>query len=226
LDYALNTLDRTIFYSVPFKVPALNGVTGGGALHWCGEISCLNRHGATTFPQCEPVSVSLGKGEYSTDGTLVRQSAPLTFDEVTPALPDSIYGYMSGSSDTFGIHQFGRRSSTTAMLLVIRPSSPVTSDIWRPVWSFIPMSVSFYDITVPTERGMDEPEHKKRRRRNTNKSSLFVKYKYVSCVLSVRSRPHVKRFVVEQFALASTTSTVVARVADDPTSTSQVTLPL
>jgi hypothetical protein len=26
MDYALNTLDRTIFYSVPFKVPALMGL--------------------------------------------------------------------------------------------------------------------------------------------------------------------------------------------------------
>jgi hypothetical protein len=38
----------------------------------------------------------VGKRRYSvTDGTLVRQSAPLTFDEVTPKLPDSIYGYIS-----------------------------------------------------------------------------------------------------------------------------------
>jgi hypothetical protein len=47
------------------------------------------------------------------------------------------------------------------MLLVIRPSSPVTSDIWRPVSLLYPdVRRSFYDITVPTERGIDEPERK------------------------------------------------------------------
>jgi hypothetical protein len=81
-------MDRTIFYSVPFKVPALYRVTGGGAYtlvrrdivfkpSWSNDLSTVR----TGF------GVVGGKGEYSlTDGTLVRQSAPLTFDEVTQKL--------------------------------------------------------------------------------------------------------------------------------------------
>jgi hypothetical protein len=44
----------------------------------------------------------VGKGEYSvTDGTLVS-IRPVNFRRSnTKTLPDSIYGYMSGASDTF-----------------------------------------------------------------------------------------------------------------------------
>jgi hypothetical protein len=153
----LFALDRTIFYSVPFKVPALNRVTGGG------PYTLVKRHRLQTVLEhrpihCEPVLGSLGKGGYSSDrwdiGTSIR-----TRDfrcSHSRAIPDSIYGFISGNSDTFGIHQFGRRLSTT--ILLVRPSSPVTSDTWL-VWSFyIPICRSFYDITVPTERGIDEPE--------------------------------------------------------------------
>jgi hypothetical protein len=109
----LFALDRTIFYSVPFKVPALNRVTGGGPYtlvrrdivfkpSWSIDLSTVNRFWGRW-----------GKDTLVTDGTLVRQSAPETFDAVTPrAIPDSIYGFISGNSDTFGIHQFGRRLST------------------------------------------------------------------------------------------------------------------
>jgi hypothetical protein len=103
----LFALDRTIFYSVPFKVPALNRVTGGGPYtlvrrdivfkpSWSIDLSTVNRFWGRW-----------GKDTLVTDGTLVRQSAPETFDAVTPrAIPDSIYGFISGNSDTFGIHQF------------------------------------------------------------------------------------------------------------------------
>jgi hypothetical protein len=73
-----------------------------------------------------------------TDGTLVRQSAPLTFDEVTPkALPDSIYGYMSGNSDTFGVHQFWVKVVDYSDATGYSTIQSSYSDIWRPVRLFI-----------------------------------------------------------------------------------------
>jgi hypothetical protein len=77
---------------------------------------------------------------------------------------------------------------------------------------------SFYDITVPTERGIDEPERKNvdvltntkqvvTLRKNINTSRVFY--------LSDRD-PTSNGSIVEQFALASTASIVAARVADDP----------
>jgi hypothetical protein len=84
----LFALDRTIFYSVPFKVPALNRVTGGGPYtlvrrdivfkpSWSIDLSTVRTGFGVVGEKVDTLV---------TDGTLVRQSAPETFDAVTQEL--------------------------------------------------------------------------------------------------------------------------------------------
>jgi hypothetical protein len=96
-----------------------------------------------------------------------------TFDAVTQELYPIPYmvSYRAARSESIS---FGRRLSTTTILLVIRPSSPVTSDTWLPVWCYPDIRRSFYDITVPTERGI-EPERKKRRRLTNTKQVVTLR---------------------------------------------------
>jgi hypothetical protein len=138
----LFALDRTIFYSVPFKVPALNRVTGGGPYtlvrrdivfkpSWSIDLSTVR----TGFGVVgEKVDTLVTDGHW-----YVNPHSRLSMQSLKSYTRFHIWFHIN--SDTFGIHQFGRRLSTTTILLVIRPSSPVTSDTWLPVWSFyIPIS--------------------------------------------------------------------------------------
>jgi hypothetical protein len=99
------TLDRTIFYSVPFKVPALNRVTGGGPYtlvrrdivfkpSWSIDLSTVRTGFGVVGEKVDTLV---------TDG-LVRQSAQ-TFDAVTQELYPIPY-MVSYRAATFGIHQF------------------------------------------------------------------------------------------------------------------------